>query len=256
MQFSLLNELILFPLIFLAGFVDSIAGGGGLISLPAYLFIGVPSHYALGTNKLSSTIGTIFSTLRYAKGRAIVYSVGIPSVIGALIGSYVGAKIALFLSNELLKIVLTILIPLAALFVLFGRVKEKDQSNVIEFTKFKTYFISFLVGLTIGAYDGFFGPGTGTFLIILYVSILNLNHVSASGTAKIVNLSSNIGALLTFVIGGKVIYSLGLPAALFGIAGNWIGSGLALRKGAKIIKPVMVGVLSLLFVKILTDLIR
>lgn len=256
MFFSIVDKFILFPLIFLAGFVDSIAGGGGLISLPAYLFIGVPSHYALGTNKLSSTIGTVFSTLRYAKGRAIVYSVGIPSVLGALIGSYTGAKIALFLSTELLKIVLTFLIPIAALFVLFGRTKEKEQNNTARLSKLKTYLLSLFIGLTIGMYDGFFGPGTGTFLIILYVSLLNLTHVSASGTAKIVNLSSNVGALVTFIIGGKVIYSLGLPAALFGIAGNWIGSGLALKKGSKIIRPVMVGVLSLLFVKILSDLIR
>jgi len=108
--------------------------------------------------------------------------------------------------------------------------------------------------VAIGAYDGFFGPGTGTFLIIFYVSILSLDHVSASGTAKIVNLASNIGALVTFIAGGKVFYSLGLPAALFGIAGNWLGSGVALKRGAKVIKPVMLVVLVLLFIKIITDM--
>lgn len=257
MDFSFTDKLILFPLIFLAGFVDSIAGGGGLISLPAYLFIGVPSHFALGTNKLSSTIGTIFSTLRYAKGKAIIYSVGVYSVIGAIIGSYIGAKIALSLSAETLKLVLTFLIPLAAMFVFFGKTKEDQMVFIIEkLGKIKVFSISLLIGLLVGSYDGFFGPGTGTFLIILYVSILNINHVSASGTAKIVNLSSNIGALVTFIIGGKVLYTLGLPAALFGILGNWLGSGLALKKGAKIIKPIMISVLLLLFTKILTDLLQ
>lgn len=258
MNFSFLDQVILFPLIFLAGFVDSIAGGGGLISLPAYLFIGVPSHFALGTNKLSSTIGTIFSTLRYAKGRAIIYHVGIPSVIGALIGSHLGAKIALSLSTGTLKVVLTFLIPVAAIFVLLSRTNERKDSAQLftnKFGKTKTYMTSLIIGLIIGLYDGFFGPGTGTFLIILYVSILNIDHISASGTAKIVNLSSNIGALSTFIIGGKVLYTLGLPAALFGILGNWIGSGLALKKGAKIIKPIMLGVLVMLFVKILSDLL-
>ncbi len=255
MHFTLIDKFILFPLIFLAGFVDSIAGGGGLISLPAYLFIGVPSHYALGTNKLSSTIGTIFSTLRYAKGKAIIYSVGLPSVVGALIGSYIGAKLALFLSPERLKIILTVLIPLAAIVVFFGRKNDQSVQKQINFKSVRTYIISFMIGLSVGAYDGFFGPGTGTFLIILYVSVLSVDHVSASGTAKIVNLASNIGALVTFIFGGKVNYSLGLPAALFGIAGNWLGSGLALKKGSKVIKPIMLAVLVILFVRIIADMI-
>ena len=255
MHLSLINQLILYVLVFLAGFVDSIAGGGGLISLPAYLFIGIPSHNALATNKLSSTIGTVFSTFRYAKGKAIIYSVGIPSVIGSLIGSHIGARLALVISDTVLKVILTILIPIAAVFVFVAN-PRRDRNLAIDqkVSKRKTVIISGLIGLIIGTYDGFFGPGTGTFLIILYVSILSMNHVNASGTAKIVNLASNIGALLTFIAGGKVLYFVGLPAALFGIVGNWIGSGLALKKGVNVIKPVMIIVLVILFAKILMDL--
>ena len=256
MHLSLINQLILYVLVFLAGFVDSIAGGGGLISLPAYLFIGIPSHNALATNKLSSTIGTVFSTFRYAKGKAIIYSVGIPSVIGSLIGSHIGARLALVISDTVLKVILTILIPIAAVFVFVAN-PRRDRNLAIDqkVSKRKTVIISGLIGLIIGTYDGFFGPGTGTFLIILYVSILSMNHVNASGTAKIVNLASNIGALLTFIAGGKVLYFVGLPAALFGIVGNWIGSGLALKKGVNVIKPVMIIVLVILFAKILMDLV-
>lgn len=256
MHLSLINQLILYVLVFLAGFVDSIAGGGGLISLPAYLFIGIPSHNALATNKLSSTIGTVFSTFRYAKGKAIIYSVGIPSVIGSLIGSHIGARLALVISDTVLKVILTILIPIAAVFVFVAN-PRRDRNLAIDqkVSKRKTVIISGLIGLIIGTYDGFFGPGTGTFLIILYVSILSMNHVNASGTAKIVNLASNIGALLTFIAGGKVLYFIGLPAALFGIVGNWIGSGLALKKGVNVIKPVMIIVLVILFAKILMDLV-
>ncbi|QAV32933.1 hypothetical protein CBS1_03715 [Fervidobacterium changbaicum] len=252
---NLKDLIVLYPLIFLAGFVDSIAGGGGLISLPAYLFIGLPSHNALATNKLSSTIGTIFSTLRYAKGRAIVYVVAVPSVIGSLIGSHIGARLALVLSDSVLKVILAFLIPFAAVVVLLANPKRSATYEVENISKIRTILISGLIGLTIGMYDGFFGPGTGTFLIILYVSVLSLDHISASGTAKIVNLASNVGALLTFIVGGKVMYSIGLPAALFGIAGNWIGSGLALKKGAKIIKPVIIVVLIILFTKVLMDLV-
>lgn len=255
MHITFRDLIILYPLIFLAGFVDSIAGGGGLISLPAYLFVGLPSHNALATNKLSSTIGTIFSTLRYAKGRAIVYVVAFPSVVGALIGSHIGAKLALVLSDNVLKFVLAFLIPLAAVIVLLANPRKERTLEVENASKTRAVVVSGLIGLTIGTYDGFFGPGTGTFLIILYVSFLSLDHVSASGTAKIVNLASNVGALLTFIVGKKVLYSIGLPAAVFGIAGNWLGSGLALKKGAKIIKPVMLGVLTILFFKILMDLI-
>ncbi|MEJ5258355.1 MAG: TSUP family transporter [Fervidobacterium sp.] len=259
MNINYVNLLILYPLVFLAGFVDSIAGGGGLISLPAYLFIGLPSHNALATNKLSSTIGTIFSTLRYAKGRAIVYSVGVPSVVGSLIGSHLGARLALVLSDNILKVVLAILIPVAAIIVLITN-PRKSKENSVEDTGSsygitKTILVATAIGFTIGMYDGFFGPGTGTFLIILYVSLLNMDHVSASGTAKVVNLASNIGALVTFIFGNKVLYSIGLPAAAFGIVGNWLGSGLALKKGAKVIKPVMLGVLVLLFIKILSDMV-
>ncbi|KAF2956283.1 TSUP family transporter [Marinitoga sp. 38H-ov] len=252
MDITLLDKVILFPLIFLAGFVDSIAGGGGLISLPAYLFIGLPSHYALATNKLSSSIGTTISTLRYAKGKAIIFEIGIFSVVFSFLGSFLGARLALILSDNILKVVLAILIPLAAVFIMFRKpIKYKEQ----RISHIKKIVFSSLIGFIIGMYDGFFGPGTGTFLIILYVSILSLDHVKASGTAKIVNLASNISALITFIIGGKVFFSIGLPAAFFGIAGNWVGSGLALKNGSKIIKPIMIIVLILLFIKILSDII-
>ncbi|NUU98750.1 membrane protein [Marinitoga sp. 1154] len=249
-----MDKAILFPLIFLAGFIDSIAGGGGLISLPAYLFIGIPSHNALATNKLSSSIGTIVSTLRFAKGKAIIFEVGIFSVIFSFIGSFIGAKIALFIPDNILKIILTILIPIAAFFIFIKRPKEENNS-LKNLSNLKISILSSLIGFIIGMYDGFFGPGTGTFLIILYISFLSMDHVKASGTAKIVNLSSNISALITFIIGGKVLFSIGLTAAFFGIAGHWLGSGLALSKGTKIIKPLIIAVLILLFIKIIFDIV-
>lgn len=248
MNLNLIDRFVLFGMVFLAGFVDSIAGGGGLISLPAYLFVGLPSHYALATNKLSSAIGTLFSMIRYAKKGAVIFRIGVPSTLGAFMGSVLGARLVLLIPDFVLKTVLTVLIPLAAFFVLVGR-KEQDDYLVVK-NQTQVYLLALLAGFVIGLYDGFFGPGTGTFLIILYVSVLRLNHVQASGTAKIVNLASNVGALFTFILGGKVVYSLGIPAAVFGILGNWLGTGLALKKGAMIIKPLMIVVLTLLMLKI------
>lgn len=252
-NFSYIDMLILFPIIFLAGFVDSIAGGGGLISLPAYLLIGLPSHNALATNKLSSSIGTIFSTLRYGKGRFIVFEIAIFSVIFSFIGSYIGATLALMISEEKLKLIISILIVIAGIFLTFRNRKNRsrDKMNI----RFNRKLIASLIGFFIGMYDGFLGPGTGTFLIILYVNFLSLDHVKASGTAKIVNLASNLSALFTFLINSKVIFYVGLPAAFFSILGNWIGSGLAIKNKEKLIKPVIISILFMLVIKIIYDFV-
>ncbi len=249
-----MDYVVLFVLVFLAGFVDSIGGGGGIISLPGYIFIGLPSHLALGTNKLSSTIGTIFSTLRYAKNRAIIFRIALISAIFSFIGSSIGAKLALLVPDKVLKIVISALIVVASLTVFLKKdLKEKD--SFVEMKRKQEVLISAFIGFVIGMYDGFFGPGTGTFLIILYVTILGMPMVIASGSAKVVNLASNIGALVMFIVNGSVVYKYGLPAAFFGILGNWIGSGVAIRNGSKVIKPIILSVLALLFVKIIIDLL-
>ncbi|ANQ54522.1 membrane protein [Thermosipho sp. 1063] len=256
MEFTI-NELItLFSLIFLAGFVDSISGGGGLISLPAYLFLGLPSHNALATNKLSSSIGTTLSTLRYAKGKFIVFEVALFSVIFSFAGSFIGANLALLVSENKLKIVISVLVVMAAFLLLFRtNDKAKKLRQGVNLSRIKKILISSLIGFLVGMYDGFFGPGTGTFLVILYINFLFFEPVKASGTSKIVNLASNISALITFILEHKVVYSIGLPAAFFGILGNWLGSGLAIKKGERIIRPVIIIVLFLLFIKILKDII-
>jgi uncharacterized membrane protein YfcA len=238
---------------FFAGFVDSIAGGGGLISLPAYLSLGIPPHFVLGTNKLSSTCGTSFATFRYFRHGSIAPRVALFSVAGALIGSPIGARLALLLDERFLKILLIALLPAIAIFVFlrknFGRADTSDRWSAAQ-----TALLSGAIGLAIGTYDGFFGPGTGTFLLLAFTGIIGLPLIKASGNAKIVNLSSNIGALAAFLLSGKVIIALGAVAAVFNIAGNWIGSGLAIKRGAKVIKPVFIVSISLLLAKIVFDM--
>lgn len=255
MQVTLDTLLIICPLIFLAGFIDSIAGGGGLISLPSYLFAGLPVHFAIGTNKFSSTFGTSISVVRFIRSNKIDYKSAVASVLSALLGSFIGAKLALAIDEKYLKYFLVAALPVIAVFILtrkgFG---EKDTSSNL--SDRKIIFLSVLSGLLIGAYDGFFGPGTGTFLILMYTGVIGFNLTTASGNAKFVNLASNVSALITFIASGKVLLAVGVPAALFGILGNWIGSGLAIKKGAKVIRPVFVCVLILLFAKISYDLIK
>ncbi len=242
------------PLIFVAGFLDSIAGGGGLISLPAYLFAGLPMHNAIATNKFSSTFGTAVSTYRYIRSGNVNLKSAFASVLGALVGSYAGARLALSLEEKYLQYFLIIALPVIAVFVLTRKNFGKDD---IEFNlpSWKVIVFSLIIGFVIGAYDGFFGPGTGTFLILAYTGIVGFNLKTASGNAKIVNLASNVAALVTFIFSNKVMFQVGIPAALCGILGNWLGSGLAIKKGSGVIKPFVLIVILLLFGKIFYDLI-
>jgi uncharacterized membrane protein YfcA len=240
-------------LIFLAGFIDSIAGGGGLISLPAYLFAGLPMHNAIATNKFSSAFGTSISTFRFIRSKNIHFKSAFSSVIGAFIGSFAGAKLALAIDEIYLKYFLLIVLPFIAFLVL----SKKDfgvEDKTFRLTNSKIIFLSGLSGLLIGAYDGFFGPGTGMFLILVYTGVIGFDIKTASGNAKIVNLSSNIAALIAYLVSGKVLFTIAIPAALFGVLGNWIGSGIAIKKGAKIIKPVTILIMIILFARIIYDI--
>lgn len=250
MEINIITFLLVCPMVFLAGLIDSIAGGGGLISLPAYMIAGVPPHYALGTNKLSSCIGTVASTARYIKNKSVNYRIGAVSVILALGGSFLGANAALMVKEEVIKNLLLFVLPFTAFFVLKNKKAEDNRKPLSERAAF---IIACTASFAIAIYDGFYGPGTGTFLLLCYTSLARMDIKTASGNTKIVNLSSNIAALATFLLHGKLILVLGLTAAVFSIAGHYIGSGLVLKKGYKIVKPIMVLVLALLFVTLLIE---
>lgn len=237
-------------LVFLAGFIDSIAGGGGLISLPAYVLTGMPIHAALASNKFSSTFGTAFSAFNFLRNGK-VYIKAIPvSVVFALLGSSVGSWVALLTGDEILRYLLMIMIPIVAIVVLTK--KGFGKENRMDTLKQSTIILGAAgAALTIGFYDGFFGPGTGTFLILIFTALLRFDLVTANGNAKIINLSSNLGSLATFLIGGHVVFQLAIPAAVLGVLGNIIGSSLAIKIGSKIIKPILVGVLALLLINII-----
>lgn len=188
------------------------------------------------------------------KCKKVCYYSAISSAIAALIGSYGGARLNMVVDEKYLRYMLIVVLPVIALFLIFK--KDFGENNAITpQNPGRVMFLSILSGLLIGAYDGFFGPGTGTFLILAYTGIIGFDLVTASGNAKIVNLASNIAAFITFAIGGKIVWGIGIPAALFGIAGNWVGSGLALKGGKKMIKTMFFVTLSLLMCKIVYDLL-
>lgn len=239
-------------LIFVAGFIDSVAGGGGLISLPAYMITGMPVHVAYGCNKFSAACGTTFSTFRFLKKGTIDIYIGAAAAVSSFIGSAIASHIALMLDDKVLKTILVIVIPITAVIILFN--KNYGNENLSGGTdRTKNFIMAVIIGLIIGFYDGLIGPGTGTFAIIAFSVLMKYDLKNASGNAKLLNLASNYASLVIFVFAGTVNYSIAIPAAFCGILGNYIGAGLALKKGAKLIRPMLIVVLTLLSVKMVSD---
>lgn len=255
MDKELLQFLIVCPLLFLAGFVDSIAGGGGLISLPGYLIAGFPPINAVATNKMSAGMGAVVSFAKYAKEGYINFKLAVPCVITSIIGANIGARIALLLDDKVFKIILLIILPLTAIYISKAKIFKKEIDTDYIFT-YKSYCIANTICFLIGIYDGFYGPGTGTFLIITFTTFLHLSMKSANGLAKAVNLATNVGALVVYIINGKIYFPLGITAGIFNMAGAYIGTHIFKLKGLKIVKPIMFVVLTLFFIKIIIELIQ
>jgi len=243
--------LIVCPLALLAGFLDSIAGGGGMITLPAYYLAGLPPALAAGTNKLSASMGTVVATINYARAGKISYRIGIPAVIGALICGTLGALVLTSLPQNVVRILVLCCIPIAAVFTL----RKPKQRESRTFGEKALTLLALLVGCAMGFYDGLIGPGTGTFLILLLLQVFQLEAVEASGTAKIINLAGNIAALCSMLLTGNVLVFLGLPAGMCTMVGAYIGSRLTIRKGSRLIRWMMLVVLGLLLIKILIDIV-
>ena len=244
--------ILLYFLVFLAGFIDSIAGGGGLISLPAYIFVGLPSHNAMATNKFTSSLGTTLSTLRFLKNKALDLKIAIISAVGSFMAARIASEIVLRLDEKMFRAMIMFVLPVVAIVILSKRnFGDENLSNTIE--KSKAYRYAFLIGLLIGFYDGLIGPGTGTFAIMAYCLIMKYDLKTASGNSKLLNLASNYASLSVFLFSGNIIFRIAIPAAILGLLGNYLGSGFAIKKGAKFIRPTMIVVIVLLFTKIFFD---
>ncbi len=250
----MLQYLIVCPLVFLAGFVDSIAGGGGLISLPAYLIAGLPTHISIGTNKLASSMGTVVSTGRYLKNGYLKGSgmgrLAVCAAAVALCGSAMGSRLSVSMDERVLQGMMVVILPVVAFYVLRNKDLESGAKRPA-LTQPQLYAAVLLAALVIGAYDGFYGPGTGAFLILVLTGAARMKVRTASALTKVVNLSSNLAALAMFLYHGTVDIRLGLTAGIFSIAGHYLGSGLVVHNGQRIVRPVVLAVLTVLFVKII-----
>ncbi|MDR0822685.1 MAG: TSUP family transporter [Endomicrobium sp.] len=230
---------------FFAAFIDSTVGGGGLISVPALLSLGLPVNFALGTNKLAASMGSFMSVVSFWRAKKInVKTVGYMFPISFL-GSALGAFVVYLLPETFMKYAIVILLSAIAVYTF---VKKDFGKSSAKKTGFFALTISIIMAWCLGFYDGFFGPGTGSFLIFGFL-FLGYDFVSAAGNAKVLNFASGIGALISFAISNSIIWSYGLIMGISMIAGAYFGSRAAIKKGVSYIRPLFLIVTVLLILK-------
>ncbi|MEN9305516.1 MAG: hypothetical protein RLY76_784 [Actinomycetota bacterium] len=233
-----------------AGFVDSIAGGGGLIQLPS-LLISMPNtapSILLGTNKLPSFLGTLGATASYLRKVKPDFKLAFAMALPAFVGSGLGASVATRIPKEAFRPIILVLLIIVALYT--WRKKELGLSENFRFARHHQIGMGALVGLVIGFYDGIFGPGTGSFLMLILVALLGFAFLQASVTAKIVNLSTNLGAITVFGINSQIMWMLGLTMAIGNITGGFLGARWAVKGGSELIRKVFLFVTSLLILRL------
>lgn len=248
---SIQTFLTVSPLFFFSGLVDAIAGGGGLISLPAYIFMGLPIHSSIGTNKLGAAMGTALSTYRYVKKGYVPFKPGLFCLVFGLMGSAIGARIALMISDYIFKIVMLFIVPITAFYLI---TKGDLNTSRTQLSEKKQILLCIPIAFFLGIYDGFYGPGMGTFLMIALTGLVHLDIRNANGICKIINMSTNLAALSVYLISGKVWIILGFCAGLLQILGNYFGARYFESGKTKFIKPLMLTVLTIFFVKLLIEL--
>ncbi|WP_409177341.1 sulfite exporter TauE/SafE family protein [Brevibacillus fortis] len=253
MEMDLSTIVLLAVFGFVAAFIDSTVGGGGLISLPALLGLGMPPYLALGTNKLAGTISSATSSYTFIKNGKFDKKLMLILFPVSLIGAYFGAKTVLFVPQEFLKILVVIMMALIFVYTLFNKRFGQD-SNYKGLTKF-TLGIGIPFTFLIGFYDGFFGPGTGSFFVFLMVLLFGYDFVIAAGNGRILNLASNISALFVFTMEGKVVFMTGLIMGIAMLLGANLGAKMAIKTGVRYVRPLFLVVSITLIVKMVYELI-
>ncbi|MBL8473206.1 MAG: TSUP family transporter [Rhodocyclaceae bacterium] len=240
---------------FFAGLVDSIVGGGGLIQLPLLLatFPGMAAPTLFGTNKIASIVGTSLAAWRYMHRIRLNWTMLAPAACGALLAAYFGALTVAIIPPKVLK-PLTLALLIAVALYIFRR-KEFGAENRQQEHGRRDHLLAVFFGTLIGFYDGFFGPGTGSFLIFVFIRLFGWDFLHASAAAKVVNLATNLGALAYFLDHGQVLPQLGLAMAAANFCGAWAGSHLALTRGTHFVRKVFLCVVTLLILKLFYDLV-
>lgn len=234
---------------FVAGFIDAVAGGGGMLTVPALLSIGLPPHIALATNKLSATFASSTAALTYYNKKLFSPKFWIPAFIATLVGAIFGTLIVDHISTDFLEKALPLLIFSTAIYTLFQR-KPKTENHELPKDDPNLKTKQCAQGFSLGFYDGLLGPGTGAFWTVSSMSLYKMNILLSSGLAKAMNFTSNIASLVTFILLGHVNWAIGLTMGVFLMLGAFLGAHSAIRFGANFIRPVFITVVLALTVKL------
>ncbi len=241
---------------FVAGFVDAVVGGGGLIQVPALFVLKpeLPPATLFGTNKLSSIVGTANASWQYARRVQLPWRILLLTAGTAFVFSFLGARaVSYFNPNALRPLIITLLL----LVFLYTLVKKDFGSlHAPRLSASQQRYCGMAIGVVIGFYDGFFGPGTGSFLVFAFVGLFGFSFLLASAAAKIINLATNAAALAWFIPTGHVLYQAALPMAAANLAGSWCGAHLALKHGSGFVRLFFIGVVALLLARMVFDLLR
>ena len=248
-DYSLFTLLILSVLAFMAGFIDAVVGGGGLIQLPALLVTlpNAPLPTIFGTNKIAALSGTSMAAFQYAKRIRFNLKLLITISIASFIASYFGAKIVSIINPATLKPIILIILIVIAIYTFLKKDLGKVETKQLSLTR--QMLFGAVIGLIIGFYDGFFGPGTGSFFVLAFVVILGFEFVQASAYAKIVNCMTNISALIVFIRQGNYIIGIAILMAVFNIAGSVIGSKMAIKKGNGFIRVFFLVIVTIMIIR-------
>lgn len=222
---------------FAAGYIDAVAGGGGMLQLPALLFVGVPPVSALATNKIVGFTGTLLAVIKYTVEKKVYWKLVFYAAIPCLIAAYLGSRAAMLLNAELLTWMMLLCIPIALFFVL-RKNQDHKKTNVIDSPSKTIATIA-----PIGFYDGLLGPGTGSYMAIVIHHFLKHDFLTATASVKPLNLLTNLGAAIAFLIAGKVIWIIALPMACSSALGGWLGGKSAITGGEDFIRKVLISVL-------------
>jgi uncharacterized membrane protein YfcA len=230
-----------------AGFVDAIAGGGGLISVPVLLSAGLPPIGAIASNKLQSSVGTTIAATTYWREGLVKLRPLLPAVVATAAGSLCGAFTLQHIDPSQLEVTIPIALVAVALYMLFApKLTDADRAARLSFARYVP-----VMGLIVGFYDGCFGPGTGSFLTLGFIVLFGLGVTRAAAHTKILNLTANVAALVLFALSGRVVWSAGLAMALGQLAGGYLGARTGIRFGARIIRPLVVLVSVVLAIRLL-----
>ena len=232
-----------------AGFIDAIAGGGGLLALPSLLLAGLDPVSALATNKLQGSFGTGSAAIAFWRKGHIDFKQNIPTIIATFIAACCGVPTINYAPKNLLVVILPILLILIALYFAFS----PNLTNESKAQRISSGVFAFGIAPALGFYDGLFGPGTGSFYMLALVTLMGLGIVQATAKTKLLNFTSNIASLLVFIFSGKIYILLGLVMGIFQFIGAQLGSRFAMKHGAKIIRPLLVLVCLAMAVKLLLD---